>query len=140
MKPLTVTKWFKPYKGHRQQTLTNDGIGCYLIKKDSKIIYVGKSHSSIKSTMYRHFQQWTDLRSSYGRKASPYERVTYKDSSGKFECKVIFTKSYQDADLLEQVMIKKLKPRDNSLKLELFSRQQEAEVLARMNDMEEAPF
>lgn len=140
MKPLKVTKWFKPYKADGKYNFTEDGKGCYLIKKDGKIVYIGKSLSSIKKTMYRHFQQWTDLRSSYGRKFSPYERVTYKGDSGKFLCKVIFSGSSTDIDLLEQVLIKKIKPRDNTLKLEMFTKYQEAETLEKLNTMEEAPF
>jgi hypothetical protein len=145
-KKLRITKWFPPYTGEKDKrgrkiaTMTQTGRGCYLIKKDGKIVYVGKSDKSLKKTIYRHFQQWTDLRSAYGRRAEPYDRVTYKYDPGHYLIKVIYSNSSKENDLLEQVLIKKLKPKDNSLKLELFTRQQEGEINDKMKDLEEAPF
>ncbi len=137
---IEKTPWFKPYKAERRATLERTGAGVYLIRKNGKVVYIGKSHTDVKKTLYRHFQTWTDLRSFYGRKASPYARVTYKDTPGEYSCRVLFCSNPGKVDLLEQVLIKNLRPADNSLKLELFTPRQEAGIMADLNLMEEAPF
>lgn len=136
--------WFKPYTGNKtkngrpQTTLNETGTGVYLIRKQNgKIIYVGKSANDVRRTLYRHFQTWTDMRSSYGRQRSPYERVTYKDLPGHFLCKVIFTETERQADILEQALIVKVKPKDNTLKLMIFTQSQVDGVIEKL---EEAPF
>jgi hypothetical protein len=137
---FTETNWMPPYttkNGRKVIALEKTGTGVYLIKKNGRIVYVGKASNHIKKTLYRHFQTWTDLRSTYGRKLSPYERVTYKDVPGSYLIKVIYTHTSREADILEQALILKVQPRDNSLKLMLFTQRQVDEVIEKLD---EAPF
>lgn len=136
-----TTDWLEPYSivnGKKKPTLNETGTGVYLIKKkNGKIVYIGKSGKHLRRTLYRHFQTWTDLRSSYGKRLQPYERVTYKGEDQKYLIKAIFTHTEREADILEQALIIRVKPKDNSLKLMLFTQSQVNGVIEKLED---APF
>jgi predicted GIY-YIG superfamily endonuclease len=133
------TKFFKPYNDKKTVcTLKSSGAGVYIIKQENKIVYIGYSSTDVKKTMYRHFQKWTDLRSTFGRASQPYDRITYHNrfNNDEYKCKVIFCTPKQ-AELLEQALILKLKPRDNSLKLNLISEMQKNKIIETMTDADE---
>ena len=136
MPKLISTKFFKPYSS-KLQTLQSTGKGVYIIKKGDKFVYVGMSATDVKKTMYRHFQKWTDLRSSYTKKLQAYERVTYhEENKENFTCKVIYTSTDKEAHNLERLLINKLKPKDNTLKLELFSSYEEMVINEKLKDIQ----
>ena len=126
-KKLKSTSFFKPYTPEGNYNLKQTGAGCYIIKKDGKVIYVGLSRIDVKKTMYRHFQQWNDNRTTWAKLhfTNGYERTTYvNEDRAKFSVKIIFTPDGREAGILEQLLIKKLKPRDNQLKILLFTENQ----------------
>lgn len=127
---IKETNLFKPYDDKGYCTLRTTGIGVYLIHERTRdgltCVYVGKSNSDLKKTLYRHFQKWTDRRHPDRRHAEIYERVTYWAKGGfndneRFAVRVLFTDTNRRADLLEYALIKKYKPRDNTQKLDLYS-------------------
>ena len=133
------TKFFKPYNEKKTVcTLKSSGAGVYIIKQKNALVYIGYRATDEKKTMYLHFQKWTDLRSTYGKQSQPYDRVTYWHgfNNNDFKCKVIFCTAKQAA-ILEQALILKLKPRDNSLKLNLISEMQKNKIIETMTEAEE---
>lgn len=119
---MKSTNFFPPYSPEGKCNLKTSGKGCYIIKKNDSVVYVGVSYSDVKRTLYRHFQQWTDLRTDFTKKAQAYERVTYSGQvRSKFKVKVIFCKTEKECSELEYLLIKKLKPKDNTLKNELYA-------------------
>jgi hypothetical protein len=163
---LKVTSWFHPYERDKTivrigkkavlsapATLKFSGAGVYLIKHKVagkwKIIYVGMSASDVKKTLYRHFQKWTDKRSKWNHTRELLDRVTYSDffSNKEYLVKVIATPTSEEAGILEEMLIKKIMPRDNKAKLNIYTQGQydrmevkyeEAEVIE--PELEEAPF
>ena len=133
------TKYFKPYtekSGKSYCTLTaSQGAapGVYIIRKGERSVYVGYSASNVYKTMYRHFQTWND---------PTQRRVTYKQLSD-VTCRVIFT-TPKRAAVLEEALILKLKPRDNEMKLELYSRKDREQIIKEAEESifvpVEAPF
>ena len=83
--------------------------GVYLIKENSKLVYIGMSVTDVYKTMYRHFQTWND-------RQQP-ERVTYKSDlkRNNYTVRIIYCTSKQ-ASALETALIIKHKPRDNENK------------------------
>lgn len=83
--------------------------GVYLIKEDGVIVYVGQSSSDLYTTISRHFQQWIDN----GR-----ERITYDSNLHRYRytVRIVFV-SPTRALRLEEALIRKHRPRDNSFKL-----------------------
>lgn len=78
--------------------------GVYVIKNSAKqIVYVGYSRNNLYRTLYRHFQKWDD---------SQQPRITYGKHG--YTVRVIITTPDQ-ATRLEKYLIKKMKPRDNSV-------------------------
>lgn len=121
-KKMKATGYFKPYQPDGSYSLKTTGCGVYIIKHKEKVIYVGMSRKDLRNTMYRHFQTWNDRRSDYTKKMQPYERVTYSEKNrDEFTVKVIFCKGVIECEIMEQLLIRKLKPKDNSLKLYLYS-------------------
>jgi excinuclease UvrABC nuclease subunit len=119
---MKSTNFFAPYSLDGKCNLKTTGKGCYIIKKNDSVIYVGLSYSDVKRTLYRHFQKWTDLRTDYTKKNQVYERVTYTgQNKSNFKIKVIFCKTDKEISELEYLLIKKLKPKDNTLKNEIYS-------------------
>ncbi|MCA0381700.1 MAG: hypothetical protein LCH58_06035 [Bacteroidetes bacterium] len=85
-------------------------------------MYVGHSKADVKKTLYRHFQLWTDIRQSTQRQAEGHDRVTYAGNDlSRYTIKVYYTNSGKDAEVLEQLLIGSIKPRDNISKLMMFA-------------------
>lgn len=80
-----------------------DKSGVYFIKENGRLVYIGHSGYNLYKTITRHFQQW-DARQ---------QRATYTPGAAKFEVKAILT-SPTEAQILEDQLIKKYNPRDNS--------------------------
>jgi excinuclease UvrABC nuclease subunit len=124
---MKSTSFFAPYEGKRRCKLKKTGCGVYVIKKRENIVYVGMSKATLKETLYRHFQQWTDNRNGFLKTVimgEAFQRVTYKDENlDNFKVKVIFCKNPVEAANLEMLLIKKFKPKDNENKYQqiLFS-------------------
>ena len=95
--------------------------GVYLIKNSAKeIVYVGYSRNNLYRTLYRHFQKWDD---------SQQPRTTYGKHG--YTVRVILTTPDQ-ATRLEKYLIKKMKPRDNSVEYD------NVEATTGQNDFEKA--
>jgi hypothetical protein len=112
------SKWFPPYKienNKRICSLSYTGPGVYLIKENDIVVYIGRSKTDVKKTLYRHFQKWIDLRSD--KTSNGIARITYHGLDlSKYLIKVVLCKSIEDVCTLEEVLIKVLEPRDNTLK------------------------
>jgi hypothetical protein len=97
---------------YKKRTLGNcrNKPGCYLIKEDGNIVYVGMSKSCVTAALYRHFYEWNDRN---------IERVTYfkKMKNHSYEVTIIST-SVEEAPKLEQSLIMLLNPRDNKERYE----------------------
>jgi len=120
---MKKSRWFDPYilnaKGKPVPAIkdcwTCAQAGVYLIrhKQTGAIVYVGSSRTQLKSTIYRHFQQWTDKQQSTNKS---FERKTYP-KTGYYEIR--FYKCTADQALkMEKYLITKLQPKDNPLKYE----------------------
>lgn len=108
--------------------------GVYIIKENSKIVYIGMSRSCVVEALYRHFYEWNDRRGND-------IRITYYDKMQrrKYEAVIILT-AQQDEPLLEQSLITIMHPRDNKERYkEIIPMilQQHGYV---KEDLEEAPF
>lgn len=77
--------------------------GAYIIKRNSKILYVGFSGTDVIRTMYRHFYPWD----------SDQFRATFNKDDKKIKVRVIYTNKPEQAARLEQALIKKYKPERN---------------------------
>ena len=133
---MKSTKFFAPYT-NETCNLKATGKGVYVIKKGNNIVYVGLSYSDLKRTMYRHFQKWTDRRTDWTKKNQNYERVTYDgENRNLFKVKVIFCKTDKEVTLLEYLLIKKLKPRDNTIKKALYDYEDLTKVTTSLNNAE----
>lgn len=112
------------------------------------MLYVGMSSKDVSRTLYRHFQTWTDNRSSYTKKNEAYERVTYKgENLNLFLVKVIYCPTPREANILEQLLLKKFRPRDNEMKTYLFDKYEYEGIETKLDHSkfisaadEEAPF
>lgn len=113
--------------------------GVYLIKsnKTGKITYVGESGVHIYKTMYRHFQTWND---------KSQLRIVYPKKG--YSIRVVLCAPAQ-AKKLEQALILKYRPKDNTLKLDLFLSEKQAENIVQkyekqpiinVSDFEDPPF
>lgn len=144
---MKSTKFFPAYTGENC-TLKSTGKGVYLIKRNAEIVYVGLSYSDVKRTIYRHFQKWTDRRTQYTKNNQNYERVTYvEENKNKFKIKVIFCSTIKECTLLEYLLIKKFKPKDNTLKKAMYDNVDLSKITETFNNaevwksnFEEAPF
>ena len=141
---MKKTLFFKPYLTHNGKrgiaTLKKTGTGVYVIKEYNKIVYVGFSASDVKKTLYRHFQKWVDKRHPDTKKMQRIERVTYMDkyfNNDNYRVKVIFCKNEREASTLEHALIKKIKPRDNSVKLDLMDLMDFNKIVTKYNEAEE---
>ena len=107
-------------------------------------MYVGHSKTDVKKTLYRHFQLWTDIRQSNQRQAEGHDRVTYAGNNmAGYSIKVYYTNSGKDAEVLEQLLIGRIKPRDNISKLMMFTPKEyaamaDAEALAPVVDFSDS--
>lgn len=135
---MKATGFFSPYQKDGGYSLKTTGCGVYIIKRNSVVIYVGLGRKDVRNTLYRHFQTWTDKRSIWGKRNQPYDRITYKGEDVKdFLIKVIFCKGAIEAEMTEQLLIKKLKPIDNSLKLYLYSQDEFKAVERKIKNAEQ---
>lgn len=87
---------------------TQNRSGCYVIKENNKIVYVGMSGRNLYKTLYRHFEHWSH---------KLQEVITYKTrlTKHKYTVRVILCTPGQAARL-ERLLILKHNPRDNDLK------------------------
>jgi len=93
--------------------------GVYMIYKNGSLSYIGFSGTDVYKTMYRHFQSWKDKRQI---------RITYDPA--KVKVRVIYCRTYDQADRLEKALILKHKPKDNPNKYIQFEPDdQEKEIL-----------
>ncbi len=102
-------KFFQPYKSNGQTTFpeTRKKSGCYLIKENGKLVYVGYSAYNLYKTLYRHFQRWNH---------STQEVISYKGKTrNKYTVRIIYCTPAQAAKL-EKALILKHQPRDNAQK------------------------
>ena len=135
-KPLKSTGFFKPFNGD-SYALKSTGCGVYVIKHNGTVVYVGLSRKDLQNTLYRHFQLWNDRRAGWTKKNEPYERVSYYGKSrDNFLIKVIFCKTANEAEILEQLLIKKFKPKDNSLKVYLYSQDEYNKMAVKITEAE----
>lgn len=133
-KKLKATNFFKPYNQDGSYNLKTTGTGVYIIKKNDRVLYVGLSLTDVRNTLYRHFQKWTDKRTNWTKKSQMYERITYEGQNrNMFLVKVIFTPTKSEAQILESLLILKLKPIDNTLKLELYSNKEMQAMTFKVN-------
>ena len=125
---MEKTRFFRPYRKNGRQTLQKTGPGVYIIRLEGKTAYVGMSAKDVKKTMYRHFQQWTDIRPERMKVYSAHERVTFAGMDmEKFLCRVIFCKA-EKAAKLETALILKHTPEYNRLKLEYLTKAQREKI------------
>lgn len=121
----------------------HSGPGTYIIREGKRIVYVGHSKTDVKKTLYRHFQLWTDIRQNAQRQAEGHDRVTYAGNNlDAYTIKVYYANSGKDAEALEQLLIGRIKPRDNSSKIMMFSPKDyaamaDAEALAPVVDFDQ---
>jgi excinuclease UvrABC nuclease subunit len=105
---LKKTKWFEPYTNGKptlsSKYYTRPGVYFIKSKQTGKIIYIGHSATSLKKTLYRHFQTWNDNRQN---------RFTY--SPNFYLIRIIETTAKRSAEL-EKYLIDKYKPKDNKNK------------------------
>ncbi|MDP2059608.1 MAG: hypothetical protein Q8J97_07705, partial [Flavobacteriaceae bacterium] len=54
-------KFLPPYKSPGKTSFpeTQNRSGCYIIKENNKIVYVGMSARNLYKTLYRHFEHWS---------------------------------------------------------------------------------
>lgn len=102
--------------------------GVYIIKQYGVIVYVGYSRTDVWKVLYRHFQQWTDIRwLAYG----IWERKAIypgdKDRWGDYEVAIYPTDTSGIAEILERTLICELNPRDNSQKYWAYTMPEEEE-------------
>jgi hypothetical protein len=101
---LKKSRFVNPYlkNGRTAFPETTGKAGVYVVRDGKNVIrYVGYSGTNLYKTMYRHFQSWQDR---------SQVRVTYPKTG--FQVKV-FVCTPKQAAALEEVLRRKLKPRDN---------------------------
>jgi len=134
---MKATGFFKPYEESGAYALKSTGCGVYIIKRKGKVVYVGMARKDVRNTLYRHFQVWTDRRANWTKKNEPYERVTYNGlNRDEFLVKVIFCKGPIECEIMEQLLIKRLRPKDNSLKIYLYTENEFKQVESKIDAAE----
>lgn len=125
---MKATKWIAPYKKvkgkNKRIIIPTSKSGAYLIRdrNTKKILYVGKSHTQLQATIYRHFTKWDRPADNPGDFGYKWYR-----STANLEVRVIQCSPAQ-ADRLELILITDLRPKDNSAKLKLIFEQQTTTV------------
>jgi len=92
-----------PTYGKPLMAWAKDKSGVYFIKENGRLVYIGHSGYNLYKTITRHFQQWDNRQ----------QRVTYTPGAANYQVKAILT-SPTEAPILEDQLIKKFNPRDNS--------------------------
>lgn len=131
---MKATGIFRPYTPAGNYTLKVTGAGVYVLRESGKIVYIGFSGTDVRKTMYRHFQKWTDRRHPENRRGYLYDRVTYINKRDKFTAQVFFCKTAKEAATLENALILKYEPRDNSAKLDLFAAGVKRDILTKAKE------
>ena len=123
---MKASKWTKPYRYERNSSgklvkkTTLTGVpptgkvsGAYLIYHipSQQIVYVGKSHTQLYKTVYRHFQKWVRPKNNPG----DFGYKTFRNAN-TYGIRV-FTCTPKQADRLELYWINKYKPKYNSEKM-----------------------
>lgn len=84
---------------------------------------------------------WTDFRTDDEKNGSAYDRVTYVGKNlNDFSIKMYYTNNGKDAEILEQLLINRIKPRDNISKILLFSPKQYAAMATALEDTKTVNF
>lgn len=102
---MIKTKFLKPYTHTGKTTLKFPAqkSGVYLIKENTKIVYIGSSRKNLYKTLFRHFENWNH---------KAQEVTNYNTNIKKYTYRAVFCSAIQ-AHILEKVLIKKMNPRDN---------------------------
>lgn len=133
---MRKSNYFPPYTDGRP-TLKTTGAGVYVIKKNKEIVYVGSASKNLKKTLYRHFQKWTDKRPQFKKDYDGFDRVTYYGQDySKFLVRVIFTKTAEQAYRLEEALIKKYEPEQNTSKVFYYTRKINEVSIENFNEAE----
>ncbi len=105
---MKVFRFRPPYtkEGRTTHPETANRSGCYLIKENGKLVYVGFSAKNLYKTMYRHFESWNHRQQ---------EVISYKGNRKDYTVRVVLCTALQAAKL-EKGLIMKYKPRDNAQK------------------------
>lgn len=131
---MKISTFIPPYNAKgRANYPTESKPGCYLIRENGVLVYIGMSATNVYKTMYRHFQRWPDRQQLL---------ITYRDRLKKnhYTVRVVYCTAKQ-AQALERLLIIKHKPRDNDFKysqytLNLYDKQ----VKDIYNDTDPCPF
>lgn len=136
---MKASKWITPYikiKGKKKRVIKpTSKSGAYLIRdrKSKKILYVGKSHTQLQATIYRHFTKWKRPKNNIG----DYGYKWYENTKD-LQVRVIQCTPKQ-ADRLELILITTIRPKDNSAKIKtLFDNLEQAEKLKALEDYKAA--
>jgi excinuclease UvrABC nuclease subunit len=103
-----VSVYKEPGKTNISDTRKKPGV--YLIYKDRELVYIGSSASNLYKALLRHFQKWND---------PTQVRITYPQRP-IYKVSIVQTTPKQ-SKRLEMALIKRLKPRDNPNKYNLFT-------------------
>lgn len=96
---INSSRRVRTYKTFKKQP------GCYLIKENGVIVYVGMSKHCVVKACYRHFYKWTSWRR---------QRVTYFDRLDEKEYTIlIIPLPMEQVCQMEQSLIITMNPRDN---------------------------
>ena len=109
--------------------------GVYQIfDEKNKRVYIGHSTSCLYSTILRHFQTWNQSRFEQLQKINR-NRITYESKEQKlsYSVKVTLTNKI-DAYPLEQTLIEKYRPRDNSEKISAINEKKKQRMIDRFNN------
>jgi len=130
------SKWVPPYNKEGKPFFTHKIFskmaGVYIIKRGSKILYVGSSQYNLYKTLYRHFETWYHK----------YQKViTYASNLTDIKVRVFIT-TYAAAPKWEAYFLRKLDPPDNDLSVWYKIRPQEAKQMDQIVSQteEEDPF
>lgn len=108
-------RFLAPYQKSGKTTFraTVNRAGVYLIKENTRLVYVGMSAKNLYKTLYRHFEKWHH---------SGQEVVTYAGrlNRHKYTVRVVLSTALQAARL-ERALIIKHRPRDNENKYTQYS-------------------
>lgn len=96
----------KPGKTSKGMRAAAEKAGVYIITEDGKPVYVGNSRSDLRKTIMRHFQNWKD---------TGY-RTNYRVDKKRYRIEITVVRNRNERQIfaLEQALIDRLKPRDNT--------------------------
>lgn len=127
---MKKSQFLPPYKNESKKETTFRGInnmsGVYLIKENEKLVYIGYSSSNLYKTLYRHFQVWNH---------QTQEVVSYSTKKHKYTVRIVLTTPAR-ACKLEQYLIVKYSPRDNTEKYNVIKNAANIKVFDSYKDCE----